>query len=79
MEKTAIYAQTYGLSPEEASYLLSSDEITTDMYCEEDDSIDILYKDGTTKDISNASDMLNIQLLSKKIVKYYLCFLRDSK
>ena len=78
-EKTAKYAQYYGISPEDASYLLSTDAITTDMYREEDDSIDILYKDGTTKDISNASDMLNIQLLSKKIMKYYLCFLRDSK
>ena len=79
MEKTTMYAQTYGLSTEDASYLLSADAITTDMYREEDDSIAILYKDGTIKDISNASDMLNIQLLSKKVVKYYLCFLRDSK
>ena len=79
MEKTAMYARNYDLSLEDASYLLSSDSITTDMYREEDDSIAILYKDGTTKDISDASDMMNIQLLSKKIVKYYLCFLRDSK
>ena len=78
-EKTSMYAQTYGLSFEEASYLLSSDSITTDMYREEDDSIAILYKDGSVKDISDASDMLNIQLLSKKIMKYCLCFLRDSK
>ena len=78
-EKTGMYAQTYNLSPEDASYLLSTSAITTDMYREEDDSISILYKDGTIKDISEASDMLNIQLLSKKIMKYYLCFLRDSK
>jgi len=79
MEKTAMYAKIYGLSLEDAAYLLSYNTIATDMYSEKDDSIDILYKDGTIKDISNASDMLNIQLLSKKIVKYYLCFLRDSK
>jgi hypothetical protein len=77
MEKTAMYAKTYNLSLEDASYLLSTDAITTDMYREEDDSIAILYKDGTVKDISMASDMLNIQLLSKKIKKYFLCFLRD--
>jgi len=77
--KTALYARTYNLSPEDASYLLSADVITTDMYREEDDSISILYRDGTIKDISEASDMLNIQLLSKKIKKYYLCFLQDSK
>jgi len=78
-EKAEAYAKTYGLSPEEASYLISADAVTTDMYREEDDSIAILYKDGTIKDISDASDMLNIQLLSKKIKKYYLCFLQDSK
>jgi len=78
-EKIALYAKQYELSQEDASYLISTSAVTTDMYREEDDSIDILYKDGTIKDISGASDMLNIQLLSKKIVKYYLCFLRDSK
>jgi hypothetical protein len=46
------------------------------MYSEADDSIDILYKNGTTKNIAEASDMLNIQLLSKTVKKYYLCFLR---
>ena len=79
IEMTVNYAKTYGLSTEDASYLLSADAITTNMYRDEDDSIDILYKDGTIHDISTASDMLNIQLLSKKIKKYYICFLRDSK
>ena len=79
LEKITMYAQIYNISLEEASYLISSDAISTNMYREEDDSIAILYKDGTVKDISDASDMLNIQLLSKKIVKYYLCFLRVSK
>jgi HD superfamily phosphohydrolase len=71
------YAAKYDLSFSEVSYLTSSDEISTNLYNEADDSIDILYKDGTCKDISEASDMLNIQLLSKKIKKYYFCFLRD--
>jgi HD superfamily phosphohydrolase len=76
-EKTKKYAATYSLSLEEAAYFISSDEVSTNMYNEVDDSIDILYKDGTCKDIAEASDMLNIQLLSKKIKKYYFCFLRD--
>jgi HD superfamily phosphohydrolase len=76
-EKVKMYAGRYNLSPDEAAYLISSDEVSTNMYNEVDDSIDILYKDGTCKDIADASDMLNIQLLSKKIKKYYFCFLRD--
>ncbi|MDR1368522.1 MAG: HD domain-containing protein [Dysgonamonadaceae bacterium] len=73
------YAREFDISLEDAAYFVSSDEISTNMYHEADDSIDILYKNGDTKDISDASDMLNIQLLSKKIRKYYCCFLRDSK
>ncbi len=73
------YAHRFGISMEDAAYFISSDEISTNMYSEADDSIDILCKNGGTRDIADASDMLNIQLLSKKIRKYYFCFLRDSK
>jgi len=53
-------------------------EIGKDMYNPEDDSIGILYKDGTVKDIAEASEILNVHLLSKKIRKYYLCYQRFS-
>lgn len=75
--KVDYFVEKYQLLPEDAAFLISSDEVSTNMYNEQDDSIDILYKDGTCKDISKASDMLNIQLLSKKIKKYYFCFVRD--
>ncbi len=73
------YARKFQITTSDAAYFVSSDEVSTNMYNEVDDSIDILYKDDTIKDIAEASDMLNIQLLSKKIKKYYFCFLRDSK
>jgi hypothetical protein len=57
-------------------YMMCLTEIGKDMYNPEDDSIGILYKDGTVKDISEASEILNVQLLSKKIRKYYLCYQR---
>ncbi|MDR2683259.1 MAG: HD domain-containing protein [Dysgonamonadaceae bacterium] len=76
-EKQKQLAARHAIPTEEAVYLISSDEISTNMYNEADDSIDILFKDNTIKDIAEASDMLNIQLLSKKIRKYYCCFLRD--
>jgi HD superfamily phosphohydrolase len=78
-EKIRYFTEKYHLSPEDAAYLTFSEAISTNMYTEADDSIDILFKDGKTEDISCASDMLNIQLLSKKIKKYYFCFLRDSE
>ena len=64
----------FKISEHEARYFVSFDIITTDMYNENDDSIDILYRDETIKDISEASDMLNIELLSKKVEKYYFAY-----
>ena len=78
-EKTKYFTEKYNLSHKDAAYLTLSETISTNMYNEADDSIDILYKDGSTGDISSASDMLNIQLLSKMVKKYYFCFLRDSE
>ncbi len=57
-------------------YMTSLTEIGKDMYNPEDDSIGILYKDGTVRDIAEASEILNVQLLSKKIRKYYFCYQR---
>ena len=70
-------AHKMGISTEEARrYMMSINTIQKDMYNVDDDSITILYKDGTMKDISEASELLNVQLLSKKIRKYYLCYQR---
>ena len=64
------------LTAHEADYLVSYTRIERNMYNPADDSIDILYNDGTTRTVAEASDMLNISLLSKKVKKYYLCYLR---
>lgn len=68
----------FGIHEEEAKYLMSTDVVQKDMYDIHDDHIDILYKDGTLKDITEASEILNVSLLSKKIRKYYLCWQRFS-
>lgn len=70
------FKKKFDLNEKEASYFISYDVFTTDMYSEKDDSIDILYKNGRIKNISEASDMLNIELLSKKVVKHYFAYLR---
>ena len=64
------------ISEKDTKFLMTLTEIGKDMYNPEDDSIGILYKDGTVKDIAEASEILNVQLLSKKIRKYYLCYQR---
>jgi HD superfamily phosphohydrolase len=69
-------AQQMDIPLVDTKYLMTLTEIGKDMYNPEDDSIGILYKDGTVKDIADASEILNVQLLSKKIRKYYLCYQR---
>ena len=76
-ELAAQIARSMGISQEEANrYMMAEVALSKDMYNPEDDSIGILYKDGTVKDIAEASEILNVQLLSKKIRKYYLCYQR---
>lgn len=75
-ELTRNYMERFGISEHEASYFVLADAISTNMYNEKDDSIDILFNDGTIKDIADASDMLNIELLSKRVEKYYVSYLR---
>ena len=65
-----------GIHREDAHYFVSVPRIEKNMYDPADDSIDILYNDGSIKNIAEASDMLNISLLSKKVRKYYLCYQR---
>lgn len=65
-----------GIHGDDQKYLYSMNTIQKDMYDVTDDHISILYKDGTIKDIAEASEILNVSLLSKKIRKYYLCFQR---
>ncbi len=72
----AALAAHFHIGEADADYLMSLNTIQNDMYDIHDDHISILYKDGTLKDIADASEILNVQLLSKKIRKYYLCYQR---
>ena len=64
----------FGISAYEAAYFIGEEVVSTDTYSPEDESISILYKDGTIKDIADASDMLNIQVLTKTVEKHFLCY-----
>ena len=64
---------------EEAAYLVTSDSVSNFAYSDMDDRISILDKRGNTRDIAEASDMLNIAVLSKTVRKYFLCYPRFLK
>lgn len=75
-ELTYHISQQLNISLHEARYFVSTPSIEKNMYDPADDSIDIIYHDGTIKNIAEASDMLNFALLSKKVKKYYICYHR---
>lgn len=66
-------SKTYNISAEDASYFLSYGEIENNAYAPGIDKIWIAYKDGTRKDITEASDQLSYGTISKTVVKYFLC------
>jgi len=67
------------LSHEEVAYLVVSDSISNYAYSDMDDRITIMDKHGKTRDIAEASDILNISVLSKTVRKYFLCYPRFMK
>jgi hypothetical protein len=72
-------ADTLSISAEEAAYLVVSDSVSNFAYSDMDDRITIMDKNGNTRDIADASDMLNISVLSKTVRKYFLCYPRNIK
>ena len=70
------YQEHFGVSISEAEYFMGDETVSTDTYSPEDDNINILFKDGTIKDIADASDMLNISVLTKKVEKHFFCYYR---
>ena len=72
-QKVGDIASHFGLSHDDARYLVVQKEVGKEMYNLYDDRIEILEKDGTISDVTEVSDMLNIDTLSKQVHKYYLC------
>lgn len=67
-------ASDMGISMEEAGYFVFTDIARNTAYDPANDKINIFYRDGNIVDISEASDQLNIDVLSKIVTKYFICF-----
>src|SRR5690606_9567884 len=61
------------LNPELLPYFVFKNSISNSAYTEGTDTINILYKDGTLLDITQAADLLNISVMAKPVIKHYLC------
>jgi len=69
-------AQKLKISEEEAGYFVFSGEAQNTTYNPYDEHINVLFKDGTVRDISQVDNVLIHQQLSAPVIKYYLCYLR---
>lgn len=76
-ELKEITCKTLNLNEEEAGYFVFSDTISSHTYSPVDNKISILYNNGVITDISEASDILNIQVLSKVVKKHFLCYPKE--
>ena len=73
------FAETLQIAPKDAHYLWSEHISTSNTYSEKADSIDILYSDGTVRDIASASEILDLEALTRKPQKLYLFKYRDKE
>ena len=67
----------YEISLSDASYFVFPAELENHAYDPGDQSIQILYKDGTLREIGEASDLLSTTILSKTVKKYGLCYPKE--
>ena len=67
----------YGITRKEASYFVFSESVNNSAYNSSDHNINILYSNGKLADVATASDLLNIQALSKPVTKHYICYPKD--
>ena len=75
-EKLQELAEGYHVSIDDANYLIANIEVGKDMYSVDDDQIEIRFNDGTTRTLTEASDMLSTSLATKKVRKHYFCYQR---
>ncbi|MEZ5070298.1 MAG: HD domain-containing protein [Bacteroidales bacterium] len=67
-------AEAFSIPLNDTEFLVVSDSISNNAYSEADDRIAIQDKHGRIRDITEASDMLNMEVLSKTVRKYFLCY-----
>ena len=78
-ELTANALKTFPITEDEVSYFVFNDTLKNKAYRVGAENINILMKDGTVKDITEASDNSNLEALSKTVEKHILCSVKELK
>lgn len=73
-EMRSAFCDEYKVSEEEASSFIFSGELENQAYSMKKDPIDLLRRNGEIIDVAKLSDQLNLEALSKLVVKNYMCY-----
>jgi hypothetical protein len=73
-QKLEAVCQRLNITKEEGRYLVFAGEAVNTMYKTGDEHINILFKDGTVKEISQVDNALIHKTLAIPIKKFYICF-----
>ena len=63
-----------GMSENEIAYFISQGKLTNIAYRSNDQPIRVRFKDGSIKEVAEASDQLNLKALTQPVDKYYYCY-----
>ena len=73
-EKKAALEKKLSISAEDSSFLLFIGEAENSLYDPNNEKINMLFKDGRVRDISQVDTPLIHQNLSRPVKKFYICF-----
>jgi len=73
LEKRKSAQSLLSFTQEEAKYFVFTGETENTLYKTGDERINILYKDGTIKDISDITDPLIHKTVAAQVKKFYIC------
>lgn len=76
-EKKKAISDKLNIGQHETEYFVFSGEASNTTYDPADERINILFKDGNIKDISQVDNALVQHNLKDTVKKYYFCYLRD--
>ena len=74
LEKREAIANQLSISQEDANFLVFTGEAENSLYNPNNERINILFKNGDVKDISQVDSPLIHQNLSHPVKKFYICF-----
>lgn len=67
----------YGIERKDAGYFVFTDTVNNSAYNANSFNINILMSNGKLMDVADASDLLNLQSLSKRVTKHFICYPKD--